>query len=92
MRYNLSPEYRNSPRPDPVKRTGEMIRALQDAGYSHTEIIDALLWEAGWMIDVVASGEADYLATREELCRIVSEFSDACAGLIEQPRARQGQH
>jgi hypothetical protein len=91
MRYNLVPEPQKSPRPDPVQRTGEMITALQDAGYGPAEIVDALLWEAGWMIECVANGEADHL--RGEFCRIVSEFSDSCVGLIEQPRTpHRGQH
>jgi hypothetical protein len=69
----------------------EAIQRLQDKHISHTEIIDALLWEAGWMIEVVASGEAD--ANKTEIQRLVSEFSEICAGLIEQPRdCRRDRH
>jgi flagellar biosynthesis regulator FlaF len=68
--------------PSIVNRTGDLVSALQAAGYGHAEIIDALLFEAGWMIEVVASGEAAHLASKDDLRRIVSEFSVICAGLI----------
>jgi hypothetical protein len=51
-------------KPTATDRAWGLVQALQNAGYSHTEIIDALLFEAGWMIEVVASGEATYLASK----------------------------
>jgi flagellar biosynthesis regulator FlaF len=69
--------------PSIVDRTGDLVSALQAAGYGHAEIIDALLFEAGWMIEVVASGEASHLASKADLRRIIGSFSDICAQLIE---------
>jgi len=66
------------------ERIWEAISDLQRAGVSHTDIIDDLLFEAGWMIEVVASGEAN--ANKEEVRRLISEFSATCAGLIAQPK------
>jgi hypothetical protein len=78
-------------RGDAIEHTGCLITSLQDAGYSHTEIIDALLWEAAWMIEVVANGRA--AVNKEEVQRLVSEFSWRCEGLIERPReCRRDRH
>ena len=72
------------------ERIWEAIEDLQKAGVSHTAIIDDLLFEAGWMIEVVVSGEA--IANKDDVCRLVSKFSESCAGLIDPGRRSQPGH
>jgi hypothetical protein len=62
---------------------------LQDAGYTDTEIIDAFLSWAGHMIQGATYGLDTFLASKDDLRRIVSAFSLQCDRLIEPPRTRR---
>ena len=83
---------RQDDRPPIVNQTGDLVSTLQAEGYGHAEIISALLFEAGWMIDVVASGEASHLASKADLRAIVSDFSDVCARLVDTHLYQPGHH
>jgi len=78
--------------PSIVNQTGDLVGTLQAEGYGHAEIIAALLFEAGWMIEVVASGEASHLASKADLRAIVSDFSDVCARLVDTHLYQPGHH
>jgi hypothetical protein len=67
---------------DILDRTADVILDVQREGFSHSEIIDALLVEAGWMIEMVASDDP----LKADLRRIVGIFSETCAGLVGPAR------
>jgi hypothetical protein len=72
-------------------RIWDAIQDLQDAGYSHAAIINDLLFEAGWMVKVVGTGEA--AASKAEVRGIIAEFCVQCDGLVDRGEvARRPDH
>jgi len=62
--------------------TGALIEAMQDSGASNDEIFETFLWEVAGMADAAASRRFGDCFTRSRLISVITDFSEACAGLV----------
>jgi len=69
---------------DPCEAIWETIELLQNSHVPHCTIIEALLFEASWMIDAVCNDDC-FKGKRDEMRKAVSDFSWHCAKLVADP-------
>ena len=68
-------------RPDWVPWVDMLIGAMRDSGARRAEIVDALLLEAGWIIEDTDAAAPNAAALRSS----ISEFSNRCVDLVAPP-------